>query len=145
MSVEANIKLDEEMVAAINAHDVDRYMTHVADDIRTTNLAYPETRQGNELVRQFWHETFAAFSDYGIVVKDRTVTEDTIVSEIEIGGTHDGPLQLGPDQTLAATGRKISIRGVYVHTVRDGKVVEARQYPDLMGLMTQLGLMGGTG
>lgn len=141
MSVQNNIKLDEEMLAAINAHDIDRYVAHVADDIVTINLVNPEPKHGKADVRQFFQETFAAFSDYAIDVKNRTVTGDTIVTEINFGGTHDGPLQLGPGQTLPATGRKISVQGIYVNTVRDGKVVESRQYPNLMGLMAQLGLM----
>lgn len=141
MSVQDNIKLDEVMISAINAHDIDGYVAHVGEDIVTTNLAFPEPRQGKELVRQFFEETFAAFSDYAVVVKNRTVTEDTIVAEINFGGTHDGPLQLGPGQTLPATGRKINVQGIYVNTVSDRKVVESRQYPNLMGLMAQLGLM----
>ncbi len=143
MSVQSNIELDEEMVAAINAHDIDRYLEHVADNIVSSNLSMPEPTQGKEAVRQFWEGAFAAFSDYAIVVKHRTVTEDTIVTEINFGGAHDGPLHLGPDQTLPATGHKISVEGIYVNTVRDGKVVESRQYPNMLGMMSQLGLMGG--
>ena len=142
MSIQENIKLDEEMLDAVNAHDIDRYLEHVAEDIVTTNLSRPEPERGKSNVRQFLTDTFAAFPDYAIVVKNRTVTENTIVTEINFGGTHDGQLHLGPGQTLPATGRKISVEGIYVNTVRDGKVVESRQYPNLVGLLSQLGLMG---
>ncbi len=142
MSIQENIKLDEEMISAINEHDIDRYLSHVADDIVVINLKNPEPERGKTAYRQFFEGAFAAFPDYAIVVKNRTVTEDTIVGEINFGGTHDGPLELGPGQTLPPTGRKISVEGIYVNTVRDGKVVESRQYPNLLGLMAQLGLMG---
>ena len=141
MSVQENIKLDEEMIAAINAHNIDRYVAHVGDDIITTNLSRPEPERGKTAVRQFLQGAFAAFSDYTIVIKNRTVTEDTIVTEINFGGTHDGPLHLGPDQALPATGRKISVEGIYVNTMRGGRVVESRQYPNMLGLMMQLGVI----
>jgi hypothetical protein len=142
MSIQENIKLDEAMVAAFNAHDIDTYLTYVSDAIVTTNLAIPEPQHGTEAVRQFLSSAFAAFSDYAIVVQNRTVTDDTIVTEIIFSGTHDGPLHLGVEQTLSPTGHQINVQGIYVNTVRGGMVVESRQYPNLVGMMTQLGLMG---
>ena len=37
--------------------------------------------------------------------------------------------------------KKVTGQGTYFLRIRDGKVVEAHSYPDLAGMMMQLGMM----
>jgi predicted ester cyclase len=48
---------------------------------------------------------------------------------------------MGPGVTIPATGRKVNGKGTYFVRFKDGKPVEVHSYPDLAGMMMQLGLM----
>ena len=78
-----------------------------------------------------------------IKVKNRVATEDQVADELEFSGTDKGPIQ-GPPGTppLPATGKRVTgAKGTYFGRIRDGKVVEVHTYPDMAGLLMQLGLM----
>ncbi|MBK5269470.1 MAG: hypothetical protein JJE22_00520, partial [Bacteroidia bacterium] len=40
-----------------------------------------------------------------------------------------------------ATGKRVTNKGCYFGKVKNGKFIEVRTYPDLAGMMMQLGLM----
>ncbi len=141
MSNQENIKLDEELIAALNAHDVERYVALLADDVIATNVAFPEPLQGKAAYRQFLQEMFDAFPDYAVEVKNRVVSEDQVATELVFSGTHTGPLHLGPGDPIPPTGNKFAAQGAYFARVRDGRVVEVHMHPDIAGFMMQLGLI----
>ena len=69
-------------------------------------------------------------------------SEDQVAAEIEFTGTNTGPLQLGAGgPAVHPTGKRINGRGTFFARVRDGQFIELRTYPDLAGLMMQLGLL----
>jgi steroid delta-isomerase-like uncharacterized protein len=141
MSNQENIKLDEECIAAINAHDVERYVALLADDVVATNVALPEPLRGKAAYGQFFQDTFDAFPDYTLVVKNRVVSEDQIATELVFSGTHSGPLHLGPGDPIPSTGRKFAAQGAYFARVRNGRIVEVHMHPDMAGFLMQLGLI----
>ena len=143
MSLHENIKIDEELVAATNAHAVERIMALMADDVVATNVALPEPMRGNEAYRQFYQNTFATYIDYTIEVKNRVVSEDQVATEIVFSGTHTGPLALGPGDPIPPTGNKFAAHGAYFLRVRDGKIVEVHMHPDIAGFLMQLGVLPG--
>src|SRR5438876_8466727 len=96
MSISENIKLDEENIAALSAHSVDRQLATMADNVVWTDVGIPEPMKDKAAIRQYLQGWFTAFPDLKISVKNRVVTDDQIASEIEFTGTHTGPLQLGP-------------------------------------------------
>ena len=141
MSVQENIKIDEELVAAANAHDVERIMALVADDVVATNVARPEPMRGKEAYRQFYQHTFDTYTGYTIEVKNRVVSEDQVATEIVFSGTHTGPLALGPGDPIPPTGNKFAADGAYFLRVRDGKIAEVHMHPDIAGFLMQLGVL----
>jgi steroid delta-isomerase-like uncharacterized protein len=142
MSVQENSKINEAHFAAINAHDIDGYLNLVSDDIVMRDSRGLEPTRGKEAVRYLLEGLFEAFSDYHIELKNVVVSEDQYVSELEFSGTHDGPFSMGPGAPpLAPTGTKLRTLGIFVATVSEGKIVEMRQYPNYLGMMTQLGLI----
>jgi steroid delta-isomerase-like uncharacterized protein len=145
MSVQENIKLDEELNEAINAHDVERIMALLADDVVATNVAFPEPIRGKVAYGQFYQGSFDAFSDYTVVVKNRVVSEDRVATEIEFSGTHTGPLVLGPGNPIPPTGNKFAAQGAYFFRVREGKIAEIHMHPDIAGFLMQLGLLPAPG
>jgi steroid delta-isomerase-like uncharacterized protein len=142
MSVQDNLRLDEENFAAWNVHDVDRSLALYTDDIVWQDVGIPEALRGKEAVRQYIEGWFSAFPDIKLTVKNRLVTEDQVAGELEWIGTQTGPLQLGPGApAVPASGKKVIGKGTYFVRIRDNKAVEVHTYPDNVGLMIQLGLM----
>ncbi|MBI3959292.1 MAG: ester cyclase [Chloroflexi bacterium] len=142
MSVQENIRLDEEFIAAWDAHDADRAVALMSEDVVWQDVASPEPARGKAAARQFMQSWFTAFPDISTVVKNRVVSEDQVATEAEFTGTNSGPLQLAPGApAIPATGKKVTGKGVYFARIHDGKMVEMHSYPDAAGLMMQLGLV----
>ena len=88
MSVQDNLKLDEENIAAWNAHDVDRSLAVLSDDIIWHDVGSPQPFQGKEAVRQYIQGWFSAFPYFKITVKNRVADEDQVAAEVEFTGTN---------------------------------------------------------
>jgi steroid delta-isomerase-like uncharacterized protein len=141
MSVQDNIKLDQEEIAAWNAHDAERAAAIFPDDIVWQDTGSPQPMHGKDALRQYLQGWFMAFPDIKITVTNRVATEDQLASELEFVGTNTGDLQLAPGATIPATGKTVHGKGTYFVRFKDGKPVEVHSYPDLAGMMMQLGLM----
>jgi steroid delta-isomerase-like uncharacterized protein len=140
MSVQDNLKYDEEEIAAWNAHDVERAVGIFPDDVTWSDASSPQA-MNKDGIRQYLHGWFTAFPDIKLTVTNRVVTEDQVASELEFVGTNSGDLQLAPGASIPATGKTVHGKGTYFVRFKDGKPVEVHSYPDLAGMLMQLGLM----
>lgn len=134
-------KLDDEMLGAWNDRSVDTFLSHCADDIVWQDPAVPEPMHGKEAAGEYFSSWMTAFPDMHANQINRVIGEDTVAAEVIFGGTNTGPMQMGED-TIPATGKTVSAKGAYFARVRDGKLAEMHTYPDLAGMMMQLGLTG---
>jgi steroid delta-isomerase-like uncharacterized protein len=142
MSVQQNIKLDEEEIAAWNAHDVERAVAIFPDNVVWQDVTNPQPLHGKDGIRQYLQAWFSAFPDIKITVKNRVATEEYVAAELDFTGTNNGALQLAPGMpAIPATGRKVNGKGTYFVRFQNGQPVEVRSYPDAVGMMMQLGLM----
>jgi steroid delta-isomerase-like uncharacterized protein len=91
---------------------------------------------------QFNQQWFGAFPDLHIEVDPSTMTvqEDRAAGYYTLTGTHTGDFM-----GIPATGRRISVTGVNLFRVRDGKIVEEWVSNDSLGMMQQLGLVPAPG
>lgn len=142
MSKEDLERLDDQITAAINAHDADAYVDVFADDVVWHDWSRPEPIRGKEEARQSITQTFVTFPDMRLKTVDRVVGEDAVAAEIEWTGTNTGPMPMG-DMEMPPTNKTVTGRGSYIFHVRDGKIVETRAHPDIAGMMMQLGMMPG--
>lgn len=69
---------------------------------------------------------------------------DTIVVELSLNGTHNGPLAL-PAGTIAPTGKVMHTPCCDVFVLEDGKVASFHCYTAATILMAQLGVLGNLG
>jgi steroid delta-isomerase-like uncharacterized protein len=146
MSTQDNIRLDDEFIAAWNAHDADRALALLSNDVVWQDVASPEPLRGKPAIRQYLQGWFTAFPDLNATVKNRVVTEDQVAAEVAFTGTNNGPLQMMPGApAIPATGKKVMGKGTYFVRVRNGRGVEVHTYPDAAGLMMQLGMMPAMG
>ena len=75
-----------------------------------------------------------AFPDTKVSVEDIIAVGDKVVTRWKIRGTHSGELQ-----GIAPTGKEVTITGIIITRVDNGKAVEEWEAFDQLGLMQQLG------
>jgi steroid delta-isomerase-like uncharacterized protein len=83
----------------------------------------------------------SAFPDVTGTADASYASGDTVIFEITWNGTHTGPLPLPNGGELPPTGKPVAVKAVMVTTVRDGKSAHQRHYLDMLGMLTQLGVI----
>lgn len=78
----------------------------------------------------------AAFPDFHLTIDDLVAEGDRAVKQWTATGTQQGEFS-----GIPATGRAVSITGMTLYRFAGGKVAEAWDYPDTLGLLTQLGVL----
>jgi len=77
----------------------------------------------------------AGFPDMRWDIKEMVAHGDMVVVRFTSGGTHTGEYQ-----GLLPTGNKAEASGIWMARISNGKIVEAREDYDVLGMMTQLGM-----
>ena len=82
-----------------------------------------------------------AFPDSKMVVEDLITEGDKVVTRVTMHGTNTGPLSMGPDNTIPATGKSLTVTGIDIMQFAGDKIVEHWGEFDMMGMMQQLGII----
>jgi steroid delta-isomerase-like uncharacterized protein len=124
-------------------HYVDKVYTHgnldgveelVTDDY--VNHTQLQTVHGADGLRQFVAMIRTAFPDAQETIEDQVAEGDKEVHRWVIRGTHESEFM-----GIPATGKKITISGITISRVVDGKIAEEWTQADMMGLLQQLGAL----
>lgn len=91
--------------------------------------------RGLDGYKELYSTYVTAFPDCHFTIDDMVAEGDTVSLGYTFSGTNTGPLQDVP-----ATGKRVSVRGVSVSRVVDGRSVEEHVVWDTLGLLQQLGL-----
>jgi ketosteroid isomerase-like protein len=78
---------------------------------------------------------WAGFPDIHWDIMDLIARGDRVIFRYVAKGTHTGEYQ-----GLHPTGNKFEVDGVWLGRITDGKIVEAREDGDMLGMMQQLGM-----
>jgi steroid delta-isomerase-like uncharacterized protein len=113
----------------------------VADEVFAPNYAHydpstPDFGRGpdSEKKRAALYRT--AFPDLHLTIEDVIAEGETVMTRWSCRGTHNGDLN-----GIAPTGKHITITGLTVARVSNGKIVEGYVNWDALGLMQQLGVV----
>jgi ketosteroid isomerase-like protein len=82
----------------------------------------------------------AAFPDMRHHVKHCVESGDTVALELEVTGTHTGPMQL-PTGVVAPTGKKVVWESCDYIRARNGRIVSWHGYYDSVPFLAALGLI----
>ena len=135
-------KLDDEMVGAFMEHNIDLILSHCSDDVLMHDFG-AEPVHGKDAAREYLAQQFAMTSDERAVQTRRIIGDNELFAELDWSAANTGDIPMPDGSTIPATGRSFSTRVAYYARVNDaGEVIELRGYPDIAGMMGQLGLMG---
>lgn len=80
--------------------------------------------------------TFAAFPGLAVTVHDQVAEDDKVVTRWSAAGTHHGDFAGVP-----ASGRVITVTGIHIHRVRDGRLAGHWEELNMLGVLRQLGVL----
>ena len=100
----------------------------------------PEPITTKDGVRQYAQGWFTAFPDMSVKQTNRVVSDEAVATEVQFTGTNTGPMMMAGKE-IPPPGKSVAGKGTYFARVKDGKVVEFNSYPDIAGMMMQLGFM----
>jgi len=125
------------VVECDNGRDEAGYRALLHEDYRSCVHGKPQN-EGAETEVAALAAWWRATSDVHLEILEMTEQKGLVTLRYTLEGTNDGDLFGRP-----ATGRPFRVENCTLLRVVDGRVKETFRYSDTMGLMTQLGLMGG--
>jgi len=136
MSTEAN----KTVVRRISEEVVLQGKKDVIDELLAPNFVYhgpggfPD--MGRDGFVQFFDGWRAAFPDATITFEDFVAEGDKVAVRYTTRATHKGEFN-----GIPATGKRVTVQGLFIRRVEDGKVAEEWDFTDLLGMMKQLGVV----
>jgi steroid delta-isomerase-like uncharacterized protein len=114
----------------------------VVDELYASEYVYtspgsPELR-GPEGFKQLVRMLRAAFPDLRFTPEELIAEGESVVSRWTGRGTHQGEFK-----GIPPTGKQVTVTGIVIHRIADGKFVEDREELDALGLLQQLGAVPG--
>jgi steroid delta-isomerase-like uncharacterized protein len=141
---------NENVAEATNVMVVGRFLEEVlnqgrfevADEIVAEDFVeldpLPGQRQGREGLVEVVKGLRTAFLDMHWKAEETIASGDKVVTRFTWTGTQEGVF-LG----IPATGRGVSVKGVVIDRIANGRMTDSRILMDTMGLMQQLGVVPG--
>ena len=132
----ARIALVELHIGLENSHDLEGVLATFGDVARYDDEPWSEHYEGHDGVRDFYTQLMSALPDLEIAVQRQHVSDQAIVVEVMIRGTH-----LGGWRGLPATGRRVEfpLCGVYTFDAQD-RLAGEKIYYDRGTVLRQLGV-----
>ena len=115
------------------------------EEVMTAEAHYHGPHMPNGVgTREDWRQAVAryrsAFPDARVTYEELIACGDTIVGRWSATGTQRGPMPGAPP-----SGKRIAISGITIYRIAGGKIVEAWEQLDLLGMWQQLGVFAPPG
>lgn len=133
MSQEENVALQQKLGSLIGAREIERLGEVFASDVVDHDPA-PGQEPGAGGLIGFWSTFLTAFPDLTLEPEVLSVDDEHVTVVLSVSGTQTGPF-LGHE----ATGKSVTVRGIQVAKVADGKIVERWGATDELGILKQIG------
>ena len=105
-----------------------------ARDFINHNPAIPDLPPGPDGIRLLVQAFRAAFPDLHYTIEDQLVEGDKVVSRWTFRGTQQGEFM-----GIPAYGKSVTVSGITIDRVADGRIVEHWRQTDILGMLQQLG------
>jgi steroid delta-isomerase-like uncharacterized protein len=133
------IDIIKKHLADFGASNWSEYKASLSNECVYEEYATSTRVKGPDAAVQVAQKWKRAFPDARGTVMSSVMSGDTITVEIQWQGTQTGALesQFG---AIAPTNKRVTVNAVEVFKLRNGQIVEARHYFDLLSMLTQLGI-----
>ena len=134
MSEQHNKQVVDEFIQALFTRGeldaVDRYLTA---DFVNHNPTFPGQPSDGESMRSASEVIRTAFPDWHSDIEDLIAVGDKVVERFTASGTHQAEIM-----GVAPTGRTVTLPGINIFRLENGKIVERWGQLDMLGFMQQL-------
>jgi steroid delta-isomerase-like uncharacterized protein len=122
--------------AAWSSGDVEKVVSFLTDDCVIENVGGGAVYRGQEEIKAWVRDNFAAIADLKIEVQSLFVAGDWAGGEWIQSGTYTGEIA-----GVEVTGKHFSGRGASIFELREGKIRREALYWDELSFLRQLGAM----
>lgn len=127
-------------IEIFNQHDMNAFASLYAINVVAYDPMYPEGLTDRDAVLKDAEDFILAFPDIQIEVISSISSGDSAAFEMELRGTHTGPL-VTPSGSIPATNRRMNLRiGRFMRVDSQGAITVDNRYYDTAGIAQQLGL-----
>jgi steroid delta-isomerase-like uncharacterized protein len=89
---------------------------------------------GPEAFKQTRAMMYSGFPDLHFTMEEMISEGDKVAERLTVRGTHEGEFM-----GFSPTGKQVEFAGMGVFRIREGKIVEFRAMPDMLGVLQQIG------
>ncbi|RBI62295.1 ester cyclase [halophilic archaeon] len=107
-----------------------------AEDFVLHDPSSPDGTRGREGYREYAATYRDAFPDAEYAVEELVAERDAVAMRYTARGTHEGELM-----GIEPTGEEVTVTGMELYHVDDGKITEMWTYYDALGVLRQLGVV----
>ena len=119
MTARENLAMVKELLEAMRRHDVEKGISFYAEDCTLDMIASRNLIHGKDGLASAWTMSWAALPDQYYTENRMFATDEYVVFEGVMGGTHQGPyLNIPP------TDKPVSVRVAFIWRIEGGKVKE---------------------
>ena len=138
MSEQEQLLANQEVFAALNAHDLERFAALLDPAFVWESDTLPNRITGREAARDMMQRYYRAFPDLHFTVEQELASGNVVITRWQASGRHQGEF-LG----LAPTNRPIEVQGCSIAEFTAGQVVQRWTYWDTGFVLQQLGVFVG--
>jgi steroid delta-isomerase-like uncharacterized protein len=131
-----NLEIAKSMSAAINGKKEADFLALHSDDAVFDDMTQPTQMKGKDEAKKWFKMFLTAFPDANFANSNQWAVDDFVINESTMTGTQKGPLP-----GIPATKKTVTIHGVDIGQLKDGKFVHGWFYGDGMEMAMQLGLV----
>jgi predicted ester cyclase len=116
-------------------HEYERFSEMFAEDVIDHDAGEGQP-PGVEGIKQYWRGLGKSFPDFKLDVDVLMGDDDYVTLAYRLSGTH-----LGEYMGYAPTGKRFEVRTLQVGKFENGRIAERWGSTDILGILTQLGLL----
>lgn len=135
MSLENNKAIARRFVQAWNAGRSDVVDALASPDLVVSYAHFAEPLRGPDAFKEALEQTHRSFPDIAIEVDDLMAEGDKVM----VSWTYRASHREGELFGVQPRGAKVTVQGITIYRIADGKVVEERGVVDNLGMLFQLG------
>ncbi len=131
--LEANKSLVRRYFQIIDSGDVERIGEVLAPDFVSHSPPFPGLSEDIEGVRRGFAISLAVFRNYSHTLESQIAEGDRVATLTTATGEH-----VGDYRGIVGNGERLTIRGLSIHRIANGRIAEHSGRSDVWGLLSQM-------